>query len=140
VLYAYEDSAITSGVKQIQKKFDCFLPDKTFVKVTDIEHIHKVSGEIQWITCFIKPYEGKLRRNGKYTRFYDEREWRFVPTLSQNFSPCRLTKAEWFDKKKKDSANKKLAHVVLGVKLFDTQFKRRLLKPLREFYFAHFHL
>jgi hypothetical protein len=32
------------------------------------------------------------------------------------------------------------AHVVLGVKLFDTQFKRRLLKPLREFYFAHFHL
>jgi hypothetical protein len=33
-----------------------------------------------------------------------------------------------------------LAHVVLGVKLFDTQFKRRLLKPLREFYFAHFHL
>src|SRR5450759_1809685 len=34
---------------------------------------------------------------------------------------------------------KKLAHVVFGVKLFDTQFKRRLLKPLREFYFAHFH-
>jgi transposase len=35
---------------------------------------------------------------------------------------------------------KLLAHVVLGVKLFDTQFKRRLLKPLREFYFAHCHL
>jgi ABC-type multidrug transport system fused ATPase/permease subunit len=38
------------------------------------------------------------------------------------------------------SYTEKEAHVVLGVKLFDTQFKRRLLKPLREFYFAHFHL
>ncbi len=31
------------------------------------------------IFSMTKPYKGKLRRNGKEIRFYDEREWRFVP-------------------------------------------------------------
>lgn len=34
---------------------------------------------------YVKPYEGLLWKNGKYTditvRYYDEREWRFIPRL-----------------------------------------------------------
>ncbi len=119
MLYAYENSAITFGArKMLEKVIEFFLNGNVHFEntpvniITNIKYIAKVVDELEWIESFIKPYEGKLWRDGKYSsdkiRFYNEREWRFVPKLPEEFSPHRLTKAEYLDEKKKDSANEKL--------------------------------
>ncbi len=41
---------------------------------------------LQGIFSMVKPYKGKLRKNGKEIRFYDEREWRFVPRPPDSIS------------------------------------------------------
>jgi hypothetical protein len=49
----------------------------------------KLFSEIMYSTWFYKRYEGKMWRNGGYTerniRFYDEREWRYIPTVDAMF-------------------------------------------------------
>ena len=42
-----------------------------------------VAGQFGYLSAFLKPYEGPSRRRGKQqarVRFYDEREWRYVPS------------------------------------------------------------
>jgi hypothetical protein len=51
--------------------------------------------DIGHVLDFTKPYEGRLWRNGVWLpaiRFYDEREWRWVPGGRR---PKSLTRAEW---------------------------------------------
>lgn len=114
ILYVHENSAIPFGVrKMLEKGVEFFLMDNVHVDMplTNIKYIAKIVDELDRIESFIKPYEGRLWRNGKYSsgkiRFYDEREWRFVPELPEDFSSSRLTKAEFIDEEKKDSANEK---------------------------------
>ena len=84
------------------------------VGITPVIYIHNQSPQIQDILpklgknffdfCnknlaikYIKPYYGKMWRNGKLTKdtcFYNEREWRFVPKNSQ------LLKKSTFEEKK----------------------------------------
>jgi len=122
MLYVHENSAIIFGVrKMLEKVFDFFSKDYVHFDIkptnilTNIKDIANVFDELQWIMSFIKPYEGKLWRNGKYTsdkiRFYDEREWRFVPKLPEEFLPRILTKAEYSDQNQKYSANEKLKEI-----------------------------
>jgi hypothetical protein len=122
MLYVHENSAIPFGVrKMLENGIDFFLMDNVHIDMplTNIENIAKIVSGLERIVSgldriesFIKPYEGRLWRDGKYIpskiRFYDEREWRFVPELPEDFSSSRLTKAEFLDEKKKKSANEKL--------------------------------
>lgn len=63
-----------------------------YEKLKDIRHIS------QDIFCHFKPYEGYLWRNGSYKdeliRFYDEREWRFVPEALRFQIPNIISKKE----------------------------------------------
>ena len=63
-----------------------------YEKLKDIRHIS------QDIFCHFKPYEGYLWRNGSYKdeliRFYDEREWRFVPEALRFQMPNIISKKE----------------------------------------------
>jgi hypothetical protein len=50
------------------------------------------------LSCYVKPYEGPLERRGKTTpryRFYDEREWRYVPPPASDLYRYGMTKAEF---------------------------------------------
>jgi len=46
--------------------------------------LNRVSWNNAFLSCFMKPYEGLVTREGaspRNVRFYDEREWRFVPQI-----------------------------------------------------------
>jgi hypothetical protein len=66
------------------------------------------SYETERFLCFVKPYEGVRRREGRdpeQFRFYDEREWRYDPR-----GPWRaLTRAEYGDPQAKNAANSAIA-------------------------------
>ena len=64
----------------------------------DKKELRDCAMDIANLVSFVKPYEGKIYRNGSYfyKRFYDEREWRYVPDLSETESVAiRLSKAEF---------------------------------------------
>jgi hypothetical protein len=73
---------------------------------------------IDYLCYFLKQYEGKIYRDGKFSdevvRFYDEREWRFVPPLeilmSGNVNSL-LYKEDYDDKKLLELQHQKLADV-----------------------------
>ena len=47
----------------------------------------KTMTEFLTMSKYLKPYQGDFKKNGKLTknvRFYDEREWRFIPDLNSN--------------------------------------------------------
>lgn len=57
---------------------------------------------------FYKPYNGQMWRINKYIdkRFYDEREWRYVPFINVKDGPhYRLSKEEFLNEIKRASAN-----------------------------------
>jgi len=99
VLYTYPDSATTAAVIYLHLR---------------IEELQGTVGDgapfspqTERLICFVKPYEGELRRDGhdpKPVRFYDEREWRFVPARGWR----ALTRAEFADAQVRNAANGEL--------------------------------
>ncbi len=64
------------------------------------------------LSGFYKPYNGQIWRINKYVdkRFYDEREWRYVPFINKKEgTDYRLTKEEFLNDIKRASANDILA-------------------------------
>jgi abortive phage resistance protein AbiGi (putative antitoxin) len=66
---------------------------------------------LEELSSFFKPYEGQMWRIGKYEqkRFYDEKEWRYVPFLNINKIEYRLNKDEFLNEISKASANELIA-------------------------------
>lgn len=65
-------------------------------------------------TCFIKPYEGHFMRAGsKLTdiRFYNEREWRYVPALPDDFYPDGMPSDVFADEALRVAANGRLTEL-----------------------------
>ncbi len=71
---------------------------------------YEVLAEVMELYSFIKPPKGKSFRNGKYIEknFYDEREWRFVPTNEGDIEEFRLAKKNFLDNVKRAEANRNL--------------------------------
>lgn len=72
---------------------------------------------------YIKNYEGPLTVDGIFNdryRFSDEREWRYVPPLSDDY-PMMYTEQK-FKAKGKDLANRPLEHIRLKFKLDEVKY------------------
>lgn len=64
------------------------------------------------LSGFYKPYSGQMWRINKYVekRFYDEREWRYVPFINKKEGPhYRLSKKEFLNEIERASANETIA-------------------------------
>jgi len=71
----------------------------------------KVERTLDMVSSHVKPYEGRMWRRGSYiepVRFYDEREWRFVPHALSHQLPSSLTKEQFFDDRYRNSVNRRL--------------------------------
>lgn len=74
---------------------------------------------------FTKPYYGEFNINGKKKnkRFYDEREWRWIPKISRKNVFLHLNKEYYFDEKKRKEANNIVAkHYSLGFSAHDVKY------------------
>lgn len=77
IMYVCPESEVAKYFKTLINKF---LKDINSTKIGDNQPIFESTLEL---LGFIKPYKGKMYRRGKYKRqnFYNEREWRYVPSL-----------------------------------------------------------
>lgn len=102
VLYAYRESIVTSKlVKTIQQSSNPKLRKS-------------LRNDLMHLLFFIKPYEGDLwREGGKLTnvRFYNEREWRFVPSLPEGGDRLGMGKADFLNEELRREANDKVGKV-----------------------------
>jgi hypothetical protein len=77
------------------------------------------------IVRYIKPYSGSFCRNGKLrrnVRFYDEREWRYVPAIGSPIDKLFLTKDEFDDEKSRAQYNEKLEKAILSFEPDDIRY------------------
>lgn len=104
VMYLEPNSYLTKNLRDLIE---------TIMKKNDTE-----IGEIAFeISSFIKVYRGRLYKRGNYSEektFYDEKEWRFVPSyagkmpLKEFISSFIFKKEDFLDKEKLRLANEKL--------------------------------
>jgi hypothetical protein len=99
VIYAYPGSPITQSIRSIFKALEDF--DGSGTTLDDLFRV----------MCFVKPYEGPFFKNGKNfenVRFYNEREWRFVPDLTGTPYNFGLEEDSYTNISKRYQANSKI--------------------------------
>jgi hypothetical protein len=103
VLYLHHDSRLVSKFGQLIAQ----LRDGNLQS-----QFHKsLSNNIFDFACFVKPYEGTFSRHGHQEenyRFYDEREWRYVPDLPDEFYRRGMSKPDFLISERNQAANERL--------------------------------
>ncbi|TSA21539.1 hypothetical protein D4R75_06055 [bacterium] len=100
VLYTYPKSPVGEAITALIDSLDTMSSDPN-VRTTASDRLSRVS-------CYIKPYQGNLWKNGQYipdVKFYNEREWRFIPESSTETMWPILEKQEFLDEVKRATYN-----------------------------------
>lgn len=107
--YIHDNSTQIKYLKQLGKLIGDYSKSEMFAKLpmekNPVVALFELSG-------FYKPYNGEMWRINKYVdkRFYDEREWRYVPFInSKKGTHYRLSKEEFLNEIKRASANEIIA-------------------------------
>jgi len=117
VLYIIQNSPLTSQLFSITNRLSTF-PRNEIGSSPEIDYFHDFSS-------YLKPYQGFSPKGDsrKIRRFYDEREWRFVPDLKGFPLRYGITKDEYEDKTKREIANRSLwNHCTLSFALSDIEY------------------
>ncbi|QSS96636.1 abortive infection system antitoxin AbiGi family protein [Psychroflexus sp. ALD_RP9] len=114
--YIHDNSTQVKYLKQLG-----YLIGNVFSKISD-EELDKLPMELNpmialfELSAFYKPYNGQMWRINKYVdkRFYDEREWRYVPFVNlKKETDYRLSKDEFLNDIKRASANDTISKTFL---------------------------
>lgn len=106
VLYLYRESLLTQRYAEMFKIAAREEPNSP--------KRNRLSKALYDFACFIKPYEGDLWRESAILsniRFYNEREWRFVPVLPEDFFRTGLSKEAFLNDDTRNAANEKLGQL-----------------------------
>lgn len=99
ILYVHDNSVfIEHGLEALNWSLE--------LSAKDPKHLNERLAQVMSLFFMMKPYEGYQERDGKRkkVRFYDEREWRYIPPIvgsHLNF----LTEEKFNDKTQRDSIN-----------------------------------
>jgi len=100
VLYAYRGSRLARYLYSLAVAINR-IPKREQKAKTAQDYFYDLS-------CFVKPYEGGGYRQGRRIRkrrFYDEREWRYVPRLTKDFYRYGMPVDAFRDDQQRTSAN-----------------------------------
>ena len=103
VLYLHQDSLL-------MEKFGQLLEQTRDARLQTEFH-QNLSSNVFDFACFVKPYEGCFSRNAMRVdnyRFYDEREWRYVPILPNDFYRRGMPKSDFTNNVIRQAANQRL--------------------------------
>jgi len=83
-----------------------------------------ITNDLMNIVLSSKPYEGKSLKDGHEIRFYDEREWRYIPPIKEIFPaiPLLLTKSSYDDEKSSQIFTKQLEQFKLSFSPNDIKY------------------
>lgn len=117
VMYSTGESISTKTIDEILREIGKL--EKSTAISGDVKNsISKNISLLNHFAFYIKPYEGQVWNknefNGPVKRFYDEREWRYIPAfnfLITNKIRWYLNKDEFLDDKLRDDANKNISEV-----------------------------
>jgi len=131
ILYTYQSSPLSANLSS------CI--EWTFKKYNALKSSpYDNSGEVDleeefvqhWkrlfrVVCFLKPYEGTFQRPGQlseHVRFYDEREWRFVPELDGDLFDCLMSEEDYNNPTVLSKADQKLQKARISFEPDDIKF------------------
>jgi hypothetical protein len=82
VLYTYKNSDISCKLKSLLLNLPSQKNDTVHYKISKNDFHNQLLSIFQ----YIKPYEGISAKTKEHTRFYDEREWRYIPNFAEDLS------------------------------------------------------
>lgn len=91
VLYTYKNSDISRKLNSLLLNLPSQKNNTVHYKMSKNDFHNQLLSIFQ----YIKPYEGISAKTKEYTRFYDEREWRYIPSFTEDLSyPIMLGRGE----------------------------------------------
>lgn len=103
----------------------CSLVVGLFKDSKDEDLVDGLAKPIAEFLRYIKPYDGDFVRKGqppRTVRFYDEREWRYVPSLDLTDNLFSLSEVEYLNPVQKAHADTQLEKAKLGFEPSDIRY------------------
>lgn len=119
VLYTYPNSDFAN---KIDSALFTLIEHERNIELSEMKISEQFISAIQ----YIKPYEGRLWRSGQWTevkiRFYDEREWRYIPQFKGIKKPVMMQKSDSLEKDDSKSL-RELNEAIADAKNLHLQFE-----------------
>lgn len=109
VLYVHPESPLYQNLSSLIGQL------RTRALTASADGAGSLLSDVLEVVCYMKPYEGPFYRGGTYkegVRFYNEREWRYVPPRDKRVYAKGISRTEFENEEGRASLNAELASLV----------------------------